>query len=193
MLLSQVAADNQCKQYGHRSGPTKCRAWYVSKLSDALMVFLKLVFEIVDFEKNLQMTKKLQKFPSIQSINTDYNVIRDTTTRSDCNNHAFKSLFSEDDSCFFQGSVISASSNKGNIKTNKLLSAESIQVIISLPTSAVCWYFLQTALDPDQALQNVQMIWIQTAWHSDSVPERIGKKLILKKILQTTKKACKIN
>ena len=87
--------------------------------------------------------KKLQKIPSKQSINTDYNVMCDTTPRlefagSDCNDHALKSLFSEDDYCFFQGSVISVSSNKGNIKTNKLLSAESIQVIISSPASAFC-------------------------------------------------------
>ena len=34
-------ADNFCKIFGPRSGPTKCRAWSGSKLFDTLFVFLK--------------------------------------------------------------------------------------------------------------------------------------------------------
>ena len=37
------------------------------------------------------------------------------------------------------------------------------------------------------------LIWIQTVWHTDGITERIFlKKLILKKIQQKMKKACKI-
>ena len=63
-LLEQVtlcilasSADNLYKQFGSRSGPTKCRAWSGYKLFDTLMVFLKEILEKVDFEKNQQTTK----------------------------------------------------------------------------------------------------------------------------------------
>ena len=36
-----VWSDNLSKKFGPRSGPTKCRAWYGSKLFDTLMIFLK--------------------------------------------------------------------------------------------------------------------------------------------------------
>ena len=40
------SADRPCKQFGPRSGPTKCWACYGSKLFDTLIVFLKdLLFE----------------------------------------------------------------------------------------------------------------------------------------------------
>ena len=39
------SADNLCKQFETRSGPTKCRAWSGSKLFDTLMVFLKEFFK----------------------------------------------------------------------------------------------------------------------------------------------------
>ena len=56
-LLSAVSsADNLCKQFGPRSGPTKRRARSGSKLSEPLMVFLKEFFEKVNFEKNQQTT-----------------------------------------------------------------------------------------------------------------------------------------
>ena len=35
------SADNLCKQFGLRSGPTQCRSWSRSKLFDSLIVFLK--------------------------------------------------------------------------------------------------------------------------------------------------------
>ena len=43
------SADNLCKQFGPRSGLTK--------LFDALMVFLKEIFKKVDFEKSADNTK----------------------------------------------------------------------------------------------------------------------------------------
>ena len=36
-----LSADNLCKQFGLRSGQTKCRAWSGSKLFDILMVLNK--------------------------------------------------------------------------------------------------------------------------------------------------------
>ena len=57
-----------CKQFGPRSGPTKCRAWSGSKLFDMLTVFLKEFFEKVDFKKNQQTAKNHAKFPSMQWV-----------------------------------------------------------------------------------------------------------------------------
>ena len=57
------SADNFCKQFGPRSGPTECRAWSWSKMFDTLMVFLIEIFKKVDFEKDHQTTKKNAKFP----------------------------------------------------------------------------------------------------------------------------------
>ena len=45
------------------SGPAKRRAWSVSNLFDTQMVYLKEVFEKVDFEKNSRQQKKHEKFP----------------------------------------------------------------------------------------------------------------------------------
>ena len=53
-----LSADNICKQFGLRSGPTeRCD----SKLFDTRIVFLKDFFEKVDFEKNQLTTKKSGK------------------------------------------------------------------------------------------------------------------------------------
>ena len=42
VTLTEVSsADNVCKQFGPRSGPTKCRAWSGSRLFETLMVFQK--------------------------------------------------------------------------------------------------------------------------------------------------------
>ena len=43
-------ADNFCKQFGPRSGMTKCHAQSGTKLFDTQMVFLK-EFSQIDFEK----------------------------------------------------------------------------------------------------------------------------------------------
>ena len=67
LLLS--SADNLCKQFGPRSGPTKHGAWSRSKLLDTLIVFLKEYFEKVNFEKkSQQMTKDDEKLPSRQRV-----------------------------------------------------------------------------------------------------------------------------
>ena len=49
------SADSLCKQFGPRSGPTKCRA--------TLIVFLKEFFEKVDFEKISRRQKFMKKIP----------------------------------------------------------------------------------------------------------------------------------
>ena len=61
-----------CKQFGPRSGPTKRRAWSGSKLFDTLIVFLKEFFEIVNFEKNQQTTKKKHEteYPACKELNS---------------------------------------------------------------------------------------------------------------------------
>ena len=61
LLSSVLSADYLCKQFGPRSGSTKCRAWSGSKLFDTPMVFLKEFCKKVEFEKNQQTTKKAWK------------------------------------------------------------------------------------------------------------------------------------
>ena len=63
LCLLVSSADDLCKQFGPRSGPTKCRAWSGSKLFDTLMIFLKEFFKKVNFEKNQQTAKKHAKSP----------------------------------------------------------------------------------------------------------------------------------
>ena len=46
-----LSVGNLYKQFGPRSGPTKCRSWSGSKLFDTLIVFLKQFFEKVNLEK----------------------------------------------------------------------------------------------------------------------------------------------
>ena len=66
LCLLVKSADNVRKQFGSRSGQTKCRAWSGSKLFDAL-VFPKAFFENSVFEKKLNhpMTKNYTKLPSM--------------------------------------------------------------------------------------------------------------------------------
>ena len=51
LCLLVSCADNFCKQFGPRSGPTKFRARSGFKLFDTLIIFLREAFEKVDFEK----------------------------------------------------------------------------------------------------------------------------------------------
>ena len=51
--LTMVFLDNLCKQFGPRSGPTKC----LEPSCLTLIVFLKEHFERVNFEKSQQTTK----------------------------------------------------------------------------------------------------------------------------------------
>ena len=55
------SAENLCKQFGPRSGPTECRSWSGSKPFDTLIVFLKECIKKVDFEKRQQTTTKAWK------------------------------------------------------------------------------------------------------------------------------------
>ena len=63
LYLLVSSADNFCKQFGPRSGPTKCPAWSGSNLFHTQMVVPKEFFEKVDFEKKQQMRKRHEKFP----------------------------------------------------------------------------------------------------------------------------------
>ena len=51
-----LSADNFCKQFGPRSGPTECRSWSGSNCLSSYIVFLKEIFE-----KNPQTAKKACK------------------------------------------------------------------------------------------------------------------------------------
>ena len=54
--LIMSSADNISKQFGRRSGLTKCQAWSVSNLFDTKVIFLKVVFGKVNFGKKNQQT-----------------------------------------------------------------------------------------------------------------------------------------
>ena len=64
-LLLVSSADNLCRQFGSRSGPTIRLAWSGPKLFDTMMVFSKEFFEIADFEKKRQGTKKVCKISQL--------------------------------------------------------------------------------------------------------------------------------
>ena len=49
------SADNLCKQFGPRSGPTECQSSSGSRLFD-LIVFLKEWFENVNLERSQQIS-----------------------------------------------------------------------------------------------------------------------------------------
>ena len=51
LYLPVSSIDNLYKQFGPRSGPTKCQARSESKLFDTLMVFLKEFFEKLILKK----------------------------------------------------------------------------------------------------------------------------------------------
>ena len=52
------SADNLCKQFGPRSGPTECWSQSGSKLFNTTILFLKEFFEKVNFENIQQTTTK---------------------------------------------------------------------------------------------------------------------------------------
>ena len=62
------SADNLCKQFGPRSGLTKCQAWSGSKLFDTVVALLKEFFEKVDFEKTADDKKSMQNYPSCKAL-----------------------------------------------------------------------------------------------------------------------------
>ena len=63
-----MSADKFCKQFGPRSGPTKCRALSESNLFDSLMVFLKEFSQKIDFEKTQQTTKIHENLPECKAL-----------------------------------------------------------------------------------------------------------------------------
>ena len=68
LCLLVSSADNLCKQFGPRSGPTKCRAWSGSKLFDILKCIPERFFPKSWFEKNQQTTKKNAILPRRQRV-----------------------------------------------------------------------------------------------------------------------------
>ena len=50
-VSKNMSAENFCKHFGPRSGPTECRAWSGSKPLDTMIEFKNEVFKKVDFEK----------------------------------------------------------------------------------------------------------------------------------------------
>ena len=68
LCLLVSSADSLCKQFGPRSGPTKCPAWSGSKLNGTLMVILKEFFEKVDSEKISRRQKSMQNYPGSKEL-----------------------------------------------------------------------------------------------------------------------------
>ena len=52
------SADNFCKQFAPRSGPTFFPAWSGSKIFDTSHITERIFFKKIDFEKNQQAKKK---------------------------------------------------------------------------------------------------------------------------------------
>ena len=61
-------ADNLCKQFGPRSGPTKCWSWSGSNLFDTLIGFPKDFFFKVYFEKSQQTSKIMKYYPAWKEL-----------------------------------------------------------------------------------------------------------------------------
>ena len=61
-----------CKQFGPRSGLTKCRAWSGSKLFDTLTVFLKEFFQKICSEKISRWLKSMKNFRAAMSFYLDW-------------------------------------------------------------------------------------------------------------------------
>ena len=63
-------ADNICKQFGPRSGPTQRRSRSGSKPFDTLIVFLKDFFKRLILKKKSADDNKIIKISSMQIVNT---------------------------------------------------------------------------------------------------------------------------
>ena len=62
------AADNLCKEFGPRSGPTECQSLPESKHSNTVIVFLKEFFEKVNFEKSADDSKRMIIYPACKEL-----------------------------------------------------------------------------------------------------------------------------
>ena len=65
--------------------------------------------------------------------------------------------------------------------------SNSLLYLNCLPPSVVCWKYLQTAWTQIRPDILSGLIWIQTLWRSDGIPERIFRKVSFWKNQQTTK------
>ena len=81
-----VLFNNFGKQFGPRSGPTKCRAILLGLIRiqtlDTQMVFLEEFFKTVDFEKNQQTKKSLKNFPEAELRNSLLFAEKESLSRS---------------------------------------------------------------------------------------------------------------
>ena len=59
--------------------------------------------------------------------------------------------------------------------------------INALLTCVVCWYSLQTVKIQIRPARTSSMVWIQTVWHSDSIPEIFFEKVDSKNISRRQK------
>ena len=74
-LSSRVElADNRCKKFGPRSGPTECRSWSGSKLFDTWIVYLKEFFENINFEKEGADDKSMKNYPACTELKLNNHV-----------------------------------------------------------------------------------------------------------------------
>ena len=65
-----MSTDNLCKLFGPRSGKKKCQAWSDTNLFDTLMVFFRIFFGKVNFEKHQQTIKKnMQNYTAWKELN----------------------------------------------------------------------------------------------------------------------------
>ena len=80
------SADNLCKQFGPRSGPTECRSRSGPKQLDTLMVFLKVFFEKVNFEISEQTTdfKRMKNYPACKELRATSQESSFTCTPDSC-------------------------------------------------------------------------------------------------------------
>ena len=62
LCLLVLSANNLCKQFGPRSGPTGHQAFSESRLFDTLMVFLNNFAKKLDFEEKISRQQKASKF-----------------------------------------------------------------------------------------------------------------------------------
>ena len=74
LCLQVSSADNLCKHFGPRSGPTKCRAWYGSNLFHTLMGLLKEFSEKKNWKKSADDKIACKKYPGCKASSTKYSL-----------------------------------------------------------------------------------------------------------------------
>ena len=66
--LPALSADNLCKQFGLRSGPTKCRAWSGSKLFETQMVLKQSNIQRVKYGTIIKCEGIIKQYSKIQRL-----------------------------------------------------------------------------------------------------------------------------